>query len=114
MWGRLPKLISGRSIYHLWSMHIIIPSTGKTPFEVIEGRARLSLILKPQEKIFAMDEEVQDIQMAFDKIKDSIHLAQQKYKKAIDKHGKHLDFRYDDWVLLCFTKPRLRHTTGKN
>ena len=50
-------------------------SMGKTPFEVIEGRPQLPLILKPHNKIFAADEEVQDIRVAFDKIKESISLA---------------------------------------
>ena len=75
-------------------------STGKTPFEVIEGRPRLPLILKPHNKIFAADEEVRDIRVAFDKIKESISLAQEKYKRAADKHRKSLDFHEDDWVLL--------------
>ena len=61
-------------------------STGKTPFEVIEGRPRLPLILKPLEKIFAANEEVRDIRVAFDKIKDSIHLAQQQFKNIADKN----------------------------
>ncbi|MCO5562083.1 hypothetical protein L7F22_015709 [Adiantum nelumboides] len=57
-------------------------SMGKTPFEVIEGRPRLPLILKPHEKIFAADEEVRDIPVAFDKIKESIQSAQQTYKSS--------------------------------
>ncbi|MCO5553453.1 hypothetical protein L7F22_006974 [Adiantum nelumboides] len=89
-------------------------STGKTPFEVIEGRPRLPLILKPHEKIFAADEEVRDIRVAFDKIKESIKYAQQKYKRAADKHRKSLQFKDDDWVLLRFTKAQLKTTTGKN
>ncbi|MCO5612135.1 hypothetical protein L7F22_066397 [Adiantum nelumboides] len=89
-------------------------STGKTPFEVIEGRPRLPLILKPHEKIFAADEEVRDIRVAFDKIKQSIQYAQQKYKSAADKHRKSLQFKDGDWVLLRFTKARLKTTTGKN
>ncbi|MCO5556350.1 hypothetical protein L7F22_009898 [Adiantum nelumboides] len=89
-------------------------STGKTPFEVIEGRPRLPLILKPHEKIFAADEEVRDIRVAFDKIKESVRYAQQKYKRATDKHRKSLQFKDDDWVLLRFTKARLKTTTGKN
>ena len=37
-------------------------ATGKTPFEVIEGRPKLPLNLKPHNKIFAVaDEEVRDI-----------------------------------------------------
>ncbi|MCO5565008.1 hypothetical protein L7F22_018678 [Adiantum nelumboides] len=89
-------------------------STGKTPFEVIEGRLRLPLILKPHEKIFAADEEVRDIRVAFDKIKESIQSAQQTYKRAADKHRKPLQFKEGDWVLLRFTKARLNMTTGKN
>ncbi|MCO5578979.1 hypothetical protein L7F22_032830 [Adiantum nelumboides] len=89
-------------------------STGKTPFAVIEGRPRLPLILKPHEKIFAADEEVRDIRVAFDKIKESIQYAQQKYKRAADKHRKSLQFKDGDWVLLRFMKARLKTTTGKN
>ncbi|MCO5602860.1 hypothetical protein L7F22_056999 [Adiantum nelumboides] len=89
-------------------------STGKTPFEVIEGRPRLPLILKPHEKIFAANEEVRDIRVAFDKIKESIQSAQQTYKRAADKHRKPLQFKEGDWVLLRFTKARLNMTTGKN
>ena len=51
-------------------------STGKIPFEVIEERPWLPLILKPHNKIFAANEEVCDIGVAFDKIKESISLAQ--------------------------------------
>ena len=65
-------------------------STGKTQFEVIKGRPRLPLILKPHNKIFIANEEVQDIRVAFDKIKDSISLTQQKYKRITDKHRKSL------------------------
>ena len=75
-------------------------STGKTPFEVIEGRPQLPLILKPHNKIFAADEEKQDIRVALDKIKESISLAQKKYKRATDKHRKSLEFQEDAWVLL--------------
>ncbi|MCO5573202.1 hypothetical protein L7F22_026969 [Adiantum nelumboides] len=60
------------------------------------------------------DEEVRDIRVAFDKIKESIQYAQQKYKRAADKHRKSLQFKDGDWVLLRFTKARLKMTTGKN
>ena len=61
-----------------------------------------------------VDEEVRDIRVAFDKIKESISLAQQKYKRAADKHRKSLEFQEDDWVLLQFSKARLKQTIGKN
>ena len=50
-------------------------STSKTPFEVIEGRPQLPLILKPHYKTFAANEEVPDIRVTFDKIKEFISLA---------------------------------------
>ena len=56
-------------------------SIGKAPFEVIEGRPKLPLMLKPHDKIFAADEYVRDISVAFDKIKDAISKAQEKHKK---------------------------------
>ena len=89
-------------------------STGKAPFEIIEGRAKLPLIIKPHEKIFAADEYVRDIAVAFDKVKDAIAKAQEKHKKAADKHRRPVAFKDDEWVLLRFTKARLSHTTGKN
>ncbi|MCO5551562.1 hypothetical protein L7F22_005067 [Adiantum nelumboides] len=42
------------------------------------------------------DEEVRDIRVAFDKIKESIQFAQQTYKRAADKHRKPLQFKEGD------------------
>ena len=42
-------------------------STGKVPFEIIEGRPKLRIILKSHAKIFAVDEYVHDTSIAFDK-----------------------------------------------
>ena len=89
-------------------------ATGETPFEVIEGHPKFPLILKPHIQIFGVDKEVHDIQEAFEKIKESISLAQQKYKKVADKYRKPLEFHDDDWELLRFAKARLRYTIGKN
>ena len=89
-------------------------STGKAPFEIIEGRPKLPIILKPHDKIFAADEYVRDISVAFEKIKEAISRAQDKHKRAADKHRRSLAFKEDDWVLLKFSKARLSHTTGKN
>ena len=71
-------------------------STGKAPFEIIEGRPKLPLILKPHEKIFAADEYVRDIAVAFDKVKDATAKAQEKHKRAIDKHRRPVAFKDDD------------------
>ena len=89
-------------------------STGKALFEIIEGRPKLPLLLRTNDKIFAADAYVRDISVAFEKIKEAISHAQEKHKRAADKHRRSLAFKEDDWVLLRFTKARLHHTTGKN
>ena len=70
--------------------------------------------MKPHDKIFAADEYVRDISVAFEKIKEAISRAQDKHKRDADKHRRSLAFIEDDWVLLKFSKARLSHTTGKN
>ena len=89
-------------------------STGKTPFEVIEGKPKPPLMLRMKHNIFAADEYVRDIQESFQKIKEAISASQHKQKRAIDKHRRPLEFNINDWVLLKFSKARLRHTTGKD
>ncbi|MCO5553393.1 hypothetical protein L7F22_006914 [Adiantum nelumboides] len=70
--------------------------------------------VSPNKKDVCTDEEVRYIRVAFDKIKESIQYAQQKYKRAADKNRKSLQFKDGDWVLLQFTKAQLKTTTGKN
>ena len=89
-------------------------STGKALFEIIEGRPKLPLILKPHKKIFAADKYVRDMAIAFDKVNNAIAKAQEKHKLVVDKHRRPIAFKDDDWVLLQFTKARLSHTTSKN
>ncbi|MCO5576212.1 hypothetical protein L7F22_030020 [Adiantum nelumboides] len=89
-------------------------STGKAPFEVIEGRPKSPLLLKVHGKIFAADEYSRDLKESFQKIKENISMAQQKQKAAANKHRRALAFKENDWVLIKFPKARLRHTTGKN
>ena len=88
-------------------------STGKAPFEIIEGRPKLPLIVKTLGHVFAADEYSRDLKESFQKIKDSISIAQKRQKVAADKHRRNLIFKENDWVLLKFPKARLRHTTGK-
>ncbi|MCO5566900.1 hypothetical protein L7F22_020583 [Adiantum nelumboides] len=89
-------------------------STGKTPFEVIEGRSKVPPILKMHGKIFTADEYSRDLHNSFAKIKEAISIAQQKHKAAANKHRRPVHFSTNDWVLLKFPKARLRHTTGKS
>ena len=49
-------------------------STGKSPFEIIEGRPKVPPILRMHQNIFATDEYVRDLQTSFEKIKDAIKI----------------------------------------
>ena len=88
-------------------------SIGKTPFKIIEGRPKLPLIVKYMGNVFAADEYTRDLKESFDKLKESISIAQQKQKQTVDKHRRELVFKEDDWVLLKFPKAPLSFTTGK-
>ena len=68
-------------------------STGKAPFEITEGRPKLPIILKPHDTIFAADEYVRDISVAFENLKEAISHAQDKHKRAADKHRRSLAFK---------------------
>ncbi|MCO5580537.1 hypothetical protein L7F22_034405 [Adiantum nelumboides] len=92
----------------------VYTSTGKAPFEVIEGRPKSPLLLKVHGKIFAADKYSRDLKESFQKIKEAISISQQKQKAAANKHRRALAFKENDWVLLKFPKARLRHTLGKN
>ena len=59
--------------------------------------------------IFAADEAVRDVKEAFLKIKEAILAC----PTAADKHRRPVAFEDDAWVLLKFSKARLRQRTGK-
>ena len=79
-------------------------STGKTPFEIVEGRCKIPPILRMKGDIFAADEYVRDINDAFQKVRDAIKASQEKQERAADKHHWPLKFKEEAWVLLKFPK----------
>ena len=89
-------------------------SIEKSPFEIIEGRPKVPPILRMHQNIFAINEYGRDFQAPFKKIKDAKKITQLKQKITTDKHRRSLDVKVDDWVLLMFSKARLRQTTGKD
>ena len=89
-------------------------SIGKSPFEIIEGKPKPPLMLKVKNNIFVVDEYVRDIKESFQKIKEAIFASQHKQKRAVDKHRRLLEFNINDWVLLKFSKARLRQTIGRD
>ncbi|MCO5573363.1 hypothetical protein L7F22_027132 [Adiantum nelumboides] len=84
--------------------NIVHTSTGKAPFEVIEGRSKSPLLLKVHGKIFAANEYSRDLKESSQKIKEAISISQQKQKAAANKHRRALAFKENDWVFLKFPK----------
>ncbi|MCO5588771.1 hypothetical protein L7F22_042730 [Adiantum nelumboides] len=88
-------------------------STGKAPFEIVEGGKKVPLILQTKDKIIEADKYVQNMDEAYRKIKLALEKTQSKQKKAAERHRRELVFSLGDWVLLRFEKARLRKMKGK-
>ncbi|MCO5613265.1 hypothetical protein L7F22_067541 [Adiantum nelumboides] len=88
-------------------------STGKAPFEIVEGGKKVPPILCTKDKIFEADHFVEDLATSFAKIKEALQKSQERHKKATDKHRRQMDLKEGDWVLLKFEKARLRKKKGK-
>ncbi|MCO5579241.1 hypothetical protein L7F22_033095 [Adiantum nelumboides] len=93
--------------------NIVHTSTGKAPFEIVEGGKKVPPILHTKDKIFEADKYVQNTDEAYKKIKLALEKTQSKQKKAADRHRRKLVFSLGDWVLLRFEKARLRKIKGK-
>ncbi|MCO5607368.1 hypothetical protein L7F22_061564 [Adiantum nelumboides] len=88
-------------------------STGKAPFEIVEGGKKVPSILETKKKIFETDKYMQNTDEAYKKIKIALEKTRSKQKKAADPHRRKLVFSLGDWVLLRFEKARLRKMKGK-
>ena len=68
-------------------------STGKTPFEIVEGRPKLPLMVNYLSNVFAADEYSKDLTKSFQRVKDAISTAQKKQKLEGDKHRQAMVFK---------------------
>ncbi|MCO5613023.1 hypothetical protein L7F22_067297 [Adiantum nelumboides] len=83
-------------------------STGKAPFEIVEGAMKVPPFLSTKDKIFEADEYTRDLDTAFAKVRETLQKSQERQKKAADRHRCDLKLKENDWVLLSFEKARLR------
>ncbi|MCO5597018.1 hypothetical protein L7F22_051091 [Adiantum nelumboides] len=88
-------------------------STGKAPFEIVEGAMKVPPFLSTKDKIFEADEYTRDLDTAFAKVRETLQKSQERQKKAADRHRRDLKLKENDWVLLSFEKARLRKKKGK-
>ena len=89
-------------------------STGKAPFEIVEGGKKVPPILHTKDKIFEVDRYVKNMDEAYQKVKLALQKTRAKQKKAVDRHRRALEFAEGDWVLLRFAKGRLKKKRGKD
>ncbi|MCO5604328.1 hypothetical protein L7F22_058493 [Adiantum nelumboides] len=88
-------------------------STGKAPFEIVEGGKKVPPILHTQDKIFEADRHVQVMDEMYKKVKVALEKTGAKQKKVADRHRREVVFSLGDWVLLRFEKARLKKMKGK-
>ncbi|MCO5555626.1 hypothetical protein L7F22_009171 [Adiantum nelumboides] len=88
-------------------------STGKAPFEIVEGAMKVPPFLSTKDKIFEANEYIRDLDTAFAKVCETLQKSQERQKKRADRHRHDLKLKKNDWVLLRFEKARLRKKKGK-
>ncbi|MCO5605035.1 hypothetical protein L7F22_059212 [Adiantum nelumboides] len=81
-----------------------ISSTGKAPFEIVGGARKPPAMIKVMDDVFEADKFAEGLDLAYQHVQQAIQKAQEKQKKAIERHRRRLHFREGDWVLLRFEK----------
>ncbi|MCO5599014.1 hypothetical protein L7F22_053113 [Adiantum nelumboides] len=93
--------------------NMIHSSTGKAPFEFVEGAMKVPPFLSTKDKIFDADEYTRDLDTAFSKVRETSQKSQERQKKAADRQRRDLKLKENDWVLLRFEKARLQKKKRK-
>ncbi|MCO5592713.1 hypothetical protein L7F22_046716 [Adiantum nelumboides] len=96
-----------------FAYNIIHSSTSKAPFEIVGGARKPPPMIKVMDDVFEADKFVENLDLAYQQVQQAIQKAQEKQKKAVNKHRRQLHFREGDWVLLRFEKARLGKPKGK-
>ncbi|MCO5601551.1 hypothetical protein L7F22_055674 [Adiantum nelumboides] len=88
-------------------------STGKAPFEIVEGVRKVPPFLSTKDKILEANQYTRDLDTDFAKVRETLQKSQERQKKAADLHRHDSKLKENDWVLLRFDKARLRQKKGK-
>ncbi|MCO5576910.1 hypothetical protein L7F22_030731 [Adiantum nelumboides] len=88
-------------------------STGKEPFEIVEGVMKVPPFLSTKDKILEANEYTRDLDTDFAKVRETLQKSQERQKKAADRHRRASKLKENDWVLLRFAKAHLRKIKGK-
>ncbi|MCO5584172.1 hypothetical protein L7F22_038095 [Adiantum nelumboides] len=101
LWQNLHSTLQFSSSYHpqadgqseivnsaLAYNNTIHSSTGKVPFEIVEGARKPPPMVKVMDDVFEADKFVEDLDLAYQQVQHAIQKAQEKQKKAADKHRR--------------------------
>ncbi|MCO5563938.1 hypothetical protein L7F22_017590 [Adiantum nelumboides] len=88
-------------------------STGKAPFEIVEGVRKVPPFLSTKDKILEANEYTRDLDTDFAKVRETLQKSQERQKMAADRHRRDSKLKENDWVLLRFDKAGLRQKKGK-
>ncbi|MCO5593997.1 hypothetical protein L7F22_048016 [Adiantum nelumboides] len=61
-------------------------STGKAPFEIVQGAMKAPPFLSTKDKILEANEYTRDLDTAFAKVRETLQKSQERQKKAADRH----------------------------
>ncbi|MCO5598885.1 hypothetical protein L7F22_052984 [Adiantum nelumboides] len=66
--------------------NMIHSSTGKAPFEIVQGAMKVPPFLSTKDKILEANEYTRDLDTAFAKVRETLQKSQERQKKAADRH----------------------------
>ena len=89
-------------------------ATDKNPFEIIKGHPKIPLFLRTHESIFFVDEYVNNVQDAFQKVQERLKKAKMKDINSFDKKRGHTDSKENDQVLSRFLKARIQYLSSED
>ncbi|MCO5593713.1 hypothetical protein L7F22_047730 [Adiantum nelumboides] len=73
-------------------------STGKAPFEIVEGAMKVPPFLITKDKILVANEYTRDLDTDFAKVRETLQKSQERQKKAADRHRRDLKLKENDWI----------------
>ncbi|MCO5569365.1 hypothetical protein L7F22_023077 [Adiantum nelumboides] len=90
--------------------NMIYSSTGKAPFEIVEGVRKVPPFFSTKDKILEANEYTGDLDTDFAKVRETLQKSQERQKKAADRHRRDSKLKENDWIKDISFRLRLPDT----